>query len=140
MNDIPFNGNGPTIIAVLGGHVDLMLAGPSVPQLRSGALKSLAVTGARRSGAFPDVPTVAEAGLPGYEVTSWAGIIAPAALPQPLVTRLHSEISKVLKLPDVRERIETAGLEVVDSMPAAFAEVVRTEIRKWAKVAPLMRK
>ncbi|MGH8620043.1 MAG: Bug family tripartite tricarboxylate transporter substrate binding protein [Burkholderiales bacterium] len=140
VKDIPFNGNGPTIVAVLGSHVDLMLAGPSVPQLRNGQLKSIAVTGARRSGAHPDVPTLAESGLPGYDVTSWAGVIGPRALPPPLVTRLHGEISKTLKQQDVRERIETAGLDVVNSTPAEFTALVKTELKKWATVVPLMKK
>lgn len=140
ISDIPFNGNGPTIVAVLGNHVDLMLAGPSVPQLKNGQLKSIAVTGARRSGAHPDVPTLAESGLPGYDVTSWAGVIGPAALPQPLVTKLNGEIGKVLKQQDVRERIETAGLDVVNGTPAEFADTVKAELRQWAKVIPLMKK
>jgi tripartite-type tricarboxylate transporter receptor subunit TctC len=139
MNDVPYNGNGPTVIAVIGGHIDLMLASPTLAQLKTGALRGIAVTGTRRSVVLPDVPTVAESGIPGYDVTAWAGIIAPAGLPPSLVAKINAEVLKVLKMPDTRDRLEIAGLEVVGSSPAAFAEVVRAEIRKWARVTPLMK-
>jgi tripartite-type tricarboxylate transporter receptor subunit TctC len=139
MNDVPYNGNGPAVIAVLGGHVDLMLASPTLTQLKTGALRPLAVTGARRSSVLPDVPTVAEAAIPGYDVTAWAGIVAPAGVPRPLVARIHSEIVKVLRMSDTRERLEGAGLEVMGGSPAEFAQLVRAEIQKWAKVTPLMK-
>ncbi|MBI2294524.1 MAG: tripartite tricarboxylate transporter substrate binding protein, partial [Betaproteobacteria bacterium] len=97
-------------------------------------LRALAVTGGKRSNALPEVPTIAEQGFPGVEATAWYGILAPAGTPKPVVTRLNSEIVRILKLPDVTQKLEGLGFEIVGSTPEQFGAYIRTEIKKWEKV------
>jgi tripartite-type tricarboxylate transporter receptor subunit TctC len=108
---------------------------PTVIQyVRDGRLRALAVTGARRAPATPDLPTVAESGVPGYEVTVWFGVSAPAKTPRPIIDRLHAEIVRSLKSPDLRERLTSQGADPVYSTPEEYTAFVQNEIVKWAKV------
>lgn len=136
MVHVPYKGSGQAVTDLLGGHVQLMFSGFSstLPHIKSGKLRPLVVTGARRSPALPDVPTIAESGFPGFEATAWYGVLAPAKTPKPIVTRLHAEIVKVLQLPDVKERLGNLGFEIVGSTPEQFAAYIKSEISKWEKV------
>jgi len=136
MVHVPYKGSGQAVTDLLGGHVQLMFSGFSstLPHIKSGKLRPLVVTGAQRSPALPDVPTIAESGFPGFEATAWYGVLAPAKTPKPIVTRLHAEIVKVLQLPDVKERLGNLGFEIVGSTPEQFAAYIKSEISKWEKV------
>lgn len=109
-----------------------MLAG--IPHVRSGRLRALAVTGARRSVAVPELPTVAEAGVPGYEAVQWYGILAPAGTPREIIARLHGSVARALQDPAIRERFLGDGADLIGSTPEEFAALIKTEIVKWAKV------
>jgi len=139
MKDVPYSGAGPVMTAILGGHVDLMLASPTQSQLKTGALTGLAVTGAKRSVVLPDVPTVAESGIPGYDVSGWHAIVGPAGIPAEIVSRLNADINQVLKMPDVRKRLENAGLDVAGGTSGEFLTTMRNDINKWGKVTQLMK-
>jgi tripartite-type tricarboxylate transporter receptor subunit TctC len=102
--------------------------------VKAGRLRVVAITGAKRSPLLPDAPTVAEAGLPGFDVTSWYGLFAPAAIPRELVTKLNADIAAVLAAPDVRERLSSSGAEPASMSPESFSQLVREEISKWSKV------
>ena len=133
---VPYKGSAPAITDLLGGQVQLMFDNlPSaLPQVKAGKLRALAVTSARRSPAAPDLPTIAEAGVPGYEVDSWFGILAPAGTPREIVNKLNAEIVKILQMPDVKERLSEQGAVPVGDTPEHFAEHIRKETVKWAKV------
>jgi tripartite-type tricarboxylate transporter receptor subunit TctC len=136
MTHVPYKGGGQAIIDLLGGHVQVMFSGFSaaMPHIKSGKVRALAVTGAARSPALPDVPTLAEQGFPGVEATAWYGVLAPANTPKPIITRLHDELVKILKLPDVTQRLDGLGFEIVGSTPEAFGAYIKSETVKWAKV------
>ena len=136
MQHVPYKGSGQAVVDLVGGQVQAMVSGMSsvMPHIKAGRLRALAVTGAKRSPAVPDVPTIAESGFPKFEATAWYGVLAPARTPAPIVTRLHDEIVRALKLPDVKERLELVGFEIVGSTPAEFAAYIRSEIKKWAPV------
>jgi tripartite-type tricarboxylate transporter receptor subunit TctC len=106
----------------------------TIVHIKSGRLRALAVTGIRRSPALADVPTIAEQGFPGVEATAWYGVLAPAGTPKPIVTRLHGETVKILKLPDVSQRLDGLGFEIVGSTPEQFGAYIKSEIKKWEKV------
>jgi tripartite-type tricarboxylate transporter receptor subunit TctC len=133
---VPYKGSAPAITDLLGGQVTLMFDNlPSgLPQVKAGKLRALGVTSARRSPAAPDIPTIAESGVPGYEVDSWFGILAPAGTPAEIVNKLNAEIVRILKLPDVNERLAEQGAQPVGDTPQHFAEHIRKETAKWAKV------
>jgi len=133
---IPYKGSAPALNDLLAGQISLMfdLVLTAAPHVKSGAARGLAVTGAQRSSVLPDLPTVAESGLPGYEVSAWFGIFAPAGIPQPVVQRLNAEFVKALQQPDLRERLASQGAEPLTSTPEEFAAYLRAEIDKWAKV------
>ena len=133
---VPYKGNVPAFADMLAGLVSLSFPSmPSaVPHLKSGRLRALGVTTAKRSPAAPDVPTIAESGLPGYESTSWYGMLAPARTPPAIVTRLHDVIVSVLGSPDMKEKLASQGLDPVGNTPQQFAAVIKSEITKWAKV------
>ena len=133
---IPYKGSAPALSDLLAGQVSLMfdLVLTAAPHVKSGAARGLAVTGAQRSSVLPDLPTVAESGLPGYEVSAWFGIFAPAGVPQPAVQRLNAEFVKALREPDLRQRLASQGAEPLTSTPDEFAAYLRSEIDKWAKV------
>jgi tripartite-type tricarboxylate transporter receptor subunit TctC len=109
-----------------------------IRQARDGRLRPLAVTGAKRSPAAPDIPTVAESGVPGYEVTTAYGLAAPAKTPKPILDRLHAETVKALNAPDVREKLTGVGFDVVTSTPEEFARYIRSEVAKWRELAQRM--
>jgi tripartite-type tricarboxylate transporter receptor subunit TctC len=136
MTHVPYKGGGQAIIGLLGGHVQVMFSGFSaaMPHIKSGKIRALAVTGAGRSPALAEVPTIAEQGFPGVEATAWYGVLAPAMAPKPVVTRLHGEVVRILKLPEVTQRLDSLGFEIVGSTPEQFAAYIRSEITKWAKV------
>jgi tripartite-type tricarboxylate transporter receptor subunit TctC len=133
---IPYKGGAPAAIDLISGQIQVLLNTPPVilPHVRAGRIKGLAVASSRRIPAAPDMPTVAEAGLPGFEVSTWYGVMVPAGTPGPIVDKLHGALVAALNAPDVRERLAHENLELVGSTPAAFALHIRAEIPKWAKV------
>ena len=133
---VPYKGGGPSVIALLSGEVSVGFATmPSViPHVKAGKLRALAVTTAQRSPSFPQLPTISEAGVPGYDAGSWYGLLVPAGTPKEVVARLNAETVKLLKLPEVKERLDSAGFEVLVSTPEEYAAFTRNEIEKWAKV------
>jgi tripartite-type tricarboxylate transporter receptor subunit TctC len=133
---VPFNGSAPAIQSTLAGHTPIAftVVTPVVPQVKEGKLRALAVTTPKRSPALPDVPTLAEAGLPDQEADTMQGILVPAGTPKAIIDLLHSEIVKVMALPDVKERMAVLGFEPVANMPEEFAARIKAEIPKWGKV------
>ena len=133
---IPYKGTGPALIDMLAGHFSLYFGNiPGVIDFaRQGRLRSIAVTGATRSRVVPNIPTVAESGVPGFEVTSWFGVSAPAKTPRDIVDRLNSEILRALKSPDIQTRFHDLGVDVLGNSPEQATLYVQNEINKWAKV------
>jgi tripartite-type tricarboxylate transporter receptor subunit TctC len=133
---IPYKGSAPAVTDLLGGQVHLMFDNvPNVlQQVKSGRLRALAQSGSKRSTLVADLPTVAEAGVPGYEVTVWFGLVAPAGTPRDIIAKLNAEALKILAMPDVRERFLAQGVDPVGSTPEQFGEHVRSQMAKWAKV------
>ncbi|HEX6004823.1 MAG TPA: tripartite tricarboxylate transporter substrate binding protein [Burkholderiales bacterium] len=133
---IPYKGGGPGLVALLSGEVSLYFGNvPTViRQARDGKLRAIATTGAKRSPAAPDIPTVAESGVPGYEVTTFYGLSAPAKTPRPILDRLHNETVRALKSPDVREKLQGLGADPVGNSQEEYAAFIKSEIDKWAKV------
>jgi tripartite-type tricarboxylate transporter receptor subunit TctC len=129
---VPYKGAGPAMIDVIGGHVDMMFEGAGINYAKDGKVRALAVSSVRRSPAAPDLPTLQESGVAGYESTIWFGIVAPAATPAPLVNRLSQEIVKALAQPVMRERLPAVNL--IGTSPEAFASHIRAEIPKWRNV------
>jgi tripartite-type tricarboxylate transporter receptor subunit TctC len=136
MNHIPYKGGGPAVIALVGGQVAIGFATtPSViSHIKSGKLRGLAVTGGKRSPSTPDLPTVSEAGVKGYEVSGWYGILVPTGTPKEAITRLHAESVKAIKLRDVKERLDATGFEGIGTTPDEFGTFIRSEVEKWGKV------
>ncbi len=133
---INYRGAGPAIIALMSGQVHLSFsnAGAVAPHLKTGRLRALAITSAQPSALFPGLPTVAGAGLPGYESVAMSGMFAPARTPAAIVNRLHREIARELNKPEVRERFATAGVETVGSTPEQFAATIKSEMARMGKV------
>ncbi len=133
---VPYKGSTPAITDTMSGQVQLTFTGiPSVmTQMKAGRLRPIGVTSLKRTAALPEVPTIAESGVPGYEVNPWFGVLLPARTPQPLVSRLNAEILKVLQLPATRERFAAEGFEAAGNSPAQFAAYIKTEQIKWGKV------
>lgn len=133
---IPYKGSGPAVTDLLGGQVSMMFESitSARPHIASGKLRALAVTTARRSQALPDVPTVAEAGIRGYEVSPWFSVFVPARTPKPVVARLHAEITGALRSPDVRERFASLGAEPIGSSPEELATHLKSETARWAGI------
>jgi tripartite-type tricarboxylate transporter receptor subunit TctC len=131
-----YKGGAPSITDLIGGQIQLTVNNPLVllPHVKSGRLRALAVTGARRLPAAPQLPTVAEAALPGFEASLWYGVVGPARLPGALVARWNGELVKTVQAPEMRERLTGEGVEAIGSTPEQFAEHLRTESAKWAKV------
>jgi len=136
MNHIPYKGSAPALTDVMAGHAqvafDFMTS--AMPHVRSGKLKGLATTGAARSAAASDLPTVAEAGVPGFEVVGWNGVLAPAGTPPDVIAKLNAAIKEALAMPDVVERLTGPGANVVWNTPADFGAFVKAEVAKWDKV------
>ena len=133
---VPFKGGGPAMIDVMGGHSHLLMNSylASVPHIRSGKLRPLGVSDTRRTPLLPEVPTIDEAGVPGYQAANWWGIAAPAGTPQPIVQKLHTAISVVLDADDVKKQFDTDGAVIVRMAPAEFGKFFEAEINKWGKV------
>ena len=133
---VPYKGSPPFVADLIGGQVsagyDNVLS--SAPHIRSGRLRAIAVSGAKRSPSFPEVPTVAESGLPGYDVTVWQALLVPAGTPREIVTRLHAEVVAGMQKADVRERMTTLGVEVIAGTPQQLATFIRSELDKFRKV------
>lgn len=133
---VPYKGSTPAITDTMSGQVQLTFTGiPSVmAQMKAGRLRPIGVTSAKRAAALPDVPTIAESGVAGYEVNPWFGVLLPARAPQALVTRINAEILKVLQLPATRERFAAEGFEAAGNTPAQFSAYIKAEQLKWGKV------
>lgn len=136
MVHVPYKGSGPGLVALVSGEVAVFFpsASSATPHIKANRVRPLGVTTATRTEALPDVPSIAEAGLPGYEATQWFGVLAPAGTPQAIVERLHKEIVTALKSPDVAKQLSTQGAQIVASSPEQFAAYIRTETKKWAEV------
>ena len=137
MEHIPYKGTGPAMIDMIAGQVSTMAATilTGMPHIRSGRLRPLGITSTARSPIVPEIPTVAEAGVPGYESVQWYGMLAPARTPKEIVTRLHAEMTRILQQPDIKERFAGDGADPVGNTPEEFARYIQSELVKWAKVA-----
>ena len=134
---IPYKGLAPGIVDLLAGHVSLatatMLTG--LPHVKSGRLRCLGTTGAQRAAVLPEFPTIAEAGVPGYEASQWYGVLAPTGTPKEIVARLNAEIVRILQAPDMKQKLVADGTDPVGSSPDEFARYIKSELVKWGKVA-----
>jgi tripartite-type tricarboxylate transporter receptor subunit TctC len=136
MTHVPYKGAGAAVADVLGGQIQALcssLAG-LLPHIKSGRVRALGVTTAKRNPQLPDVPTIAEAGIPGYEVTIWYALFAPAQTPKPILARLNAETVKALSTAELKERLTLQGLDVASSTPDQLTALVKSETVKWAKV------
>lgn len=133
---ITYRGSSPAMAALMSGEVDMMIElGPTaIPQIKGGRIKALGASTAERTRAMPDLPTIAEAGLPGFDAFTWFGIAGPPGMPRDIVARLHSEIVNAVAPPEVRARLEAVGAEVIAGTPEEFAEFQKKEAAKWARV------
>ena len=136
LTHVPYKGAGPALIDTLAGQVNMLLSSivSGMPYAKSGRLRALAITTKNRSNAMPDLPTVAESALPGYDFSSWYGLMVPARTPQPIVTRLHAETVKALKAPDLQQKLAGEGCEPVGGTPAELEAYIKTEMARWAKI------
>ena len=133
INHVPYKGGSPALVDVIAGQIQMLYSTilQAHTQLKAGKLRALAVTTAKRSRAAPDLPTMAEAGVPGYEVAGWYGIVAPAKLPRPIITKLNQEIVRILHMPEVGEKLAADGSEPVGSTPEQFGAHIKREVAKW---------
>ena len=133
---IPYKGSSPAHTDLLGGHISSAFPGVaiSLPHIRAGRLRALGVTGLKRAESLPEVPTISESGLPGFEVISWYGLLAPAATPAEIVQRLNGELNRALQEPASAERVKAMGMDRLNTTPAEFDNFIRREIAKWGKV------
>jgi tripartite-type tricarboxylate transporter receptor subunit TctC len=133
---VPYKGSGRGVIDLVAGQIQMLIGGMAsvMPHIKAGRLRAIAVTGLQRSPAVPDVATVAESILPGYEATAWYGLLAPAGTPRAITAKLHVEYAKALALPDVKQRLANLGFDIVASSPDAFGAYIKAETVKWAKV------
>ena len=136
MVHVPFKGSGQSVISLLAGEIaaNFPSVPTAIPYIKAGRLRGLGVTTPNRTQALPDVPSIAEAGLPGYEATQWFGVLAPAGTPRTIIERLHQETVRAIRAADVKERMVSEGLEIVASTPAEFASYIKAETEKWARV------
>ena len=133
---IPYNGGGPASIAVISGQtaVGFPTSPTALPQIKAGMLRALAVTNLQRSPSMPDLPTMSEAGVPGYEANNWLGMLVPAGTPPEIVTRLNAEIRKLLAVPETKEKLSGAGFEVATTSSEEFAAYLRSEVQRWGRI------
>jgi tripartite-type tricarboxylate transporter receptor subunit TctC len=133
---VPYKGGAPAMIDMLAGRIDLYFSNTAVamPHVKSGRIKMLAVTSTRRAAALPDIPTFAESGVPGYDVTSWFGLFAPAKTPQDVIAKLNAEVVRIVALPETVKHLEKSGLAAASNTPAEFTAFIQREIDKWTKV------
>ncbi len=136
MTHVPYKGGGPAMVDLIGGQVQLVFAtaASAVPQIKSGKIRGIAVTTIKRSALMPNLPTIAEAGLPGFDANNWYGLLAPAKTPRPIIDRLNAEVTKVLVMPDVKEFLFNQGLDPAPGTPEKFGAYIKAETAKWAKV------
>ncbi len=136
MTHIPYKGGGPLVINAIGGHVPVAIASLALlsPHIQSGKLKPIGITSPRRHPQFPDVATIAEQALPGFEAEAWWGLLAPANTPAPILTRMHAEVTRALKVPAVQQHLEQQALTVVASSPEEFSRFLANEVERWARV------
>lgn len=132
--NVSYKGAAPAVVDLIGGHVNIMFTNipATLPHIKSGRLKAIAMAGIKRAPALPELPTIAESGLAGYEASAWYGIVAPAGTPQAIVVKLHSEIVRILKMPDVVARMLDQGTEPVGNTPPEFSAVIKADIAKYA--------
>lgn len=133
---VPYKGAGPVLVDLIAGHIQVSFnnALPTVPHIKSGRLRALATTGARRAAVLPDLPTIAEAGVPGYESSSWSGIGAPARTPQAIIKGLSRELGAILQMPDIQERFAAGGSTIVGGTPQQFRDYVKSQLTKFSKL------
>lgn len=136
MVHVPYKGSGPAATDLISGQVHLMFGNPLVvaPQMKAGKLRAIAITSERRSASLPELPTMSEAGLPGYSAGSWFGLLAPGKVSAAIVDKLQAEVARVLKLPEVAARVTSDGAIVIGNTPREFAAYIRADMDKWAKV------
>jgi tripartite-type tricarboxylate transporter receptor subunit TctC len=136
MTHVPYKGSAPALTDLIGGQVQVMFDNlpSSLPQIKAGKLRAIAVTSAQRAPALPNVPTIAESGLPGFEATSWFGVVAPAGTPPAIVARLNADLNQWLQTPEAREKLLAQGAAAAGGTPEQFAAYIRAETEKWAKV------
>jgi tripartite-type tricarboxylate transporter receptor subunit TctC len=137
---VQYKGAGQAIVSLLAGEIPVMFTTPptAMPYIKAGRLRPLGVTTTKRAEALPDVPTISEAGVPGYESVQWFGMLVPAGTPRPILDRLHQEITRAVRAPDMKERLNSLGLDVVASTPEEFGAYMKSETEKWAKVIKTM--
>ncbi len=133
---VPYKGQGPALLDVMAGHVSLMMANviSALPQVKNGRIRAIGVTGLKRAAVAPEIPTIAEAGVPGYEVLQWYGVLAPANTPRDIIAKLHAATVRALQDPVIKERFIGDGGETVGNTPEEFAAVISADLRKWGKV------
>lgn len=136
MQHVPYKGGGPMMNDLIGGQISIAFetAASATPQIKGGKVKALAITTAKRSPSMPDLPTVAESGLPGYDVVTWYGMLAPAGTPKDIVSRMNTEVLKILQTPEFKQRLTDISSEPGDTTPEKFADLIRSDTVKWAKV------
>ena len=136
MTHIPYKGSSPALTDLMGGQVQIMFDNlPSaLPLIKAGKLRAIAVTSLKRAPALPDVPTISESGLPGFEASSWFGVLAPAGTPSPIVAKINADVNKWLQSPEAREQLLAQGANAAGGTPEQFAAHIRAETEKWAKV------
>jgi len=136
---VPYRGGGPAVIDLVAGHIDALLVTlpAAIEHIRAGRIRALAVTSATRSPALPQVPTLAETALPGFEVVTWQGIVAPAGTPAPILARLHEGLATALERPEVRADLTRQGFTVTGTSPAAFTDLIRAEAARWPGIVRL---
>ena len=134
---IPYKGGAPSVTALISGEVQLCFAtiSTALPQVKTGRLRALAVSSARRAAAVPDVPTIAEAGVPGYDYASWIGLLAPAKTPAAIVTRWHTEVARVMQTPEMKTLLQHEGSEAVGNSPVEFGNIIKSEVERWKTVS-----
>jgi tripartite-type tricarboxylate transporter receptor subunit TctC len=133
---VPYKGSGPALVDLVGGQVQIMFSNltAALPQVKTGRIRALAVTGEKRAAAAPELPTVIEAGVPGYVVVSWFGVLVPAATPREIVMRLNADLAQAMRAPDIRERLAGEGAEPTVGTPEQFGAFIRADIEQWTKV------
>jgi tripartite-type tricarboxylate transporter receptor subunit TctC len=137
LQHIPYRGTAPAMTDVISGQITAMFSNAltAKPQIESGAVRALGVSSRTRSESMPNVPPIAEAGVPNYEATQWYGLVAPAGTPPDIIVRLHAEATQALKTQDVKDKLASDGAEPVGTTPAEFAAHIKSELEKWANVA-----
>jgi len=136
MTHIPYKGGGPLIINAIGGHVPVAIASLALfsPHIQSGRLKAIGITSPKRHPQYPDVATVAEQALPGFDAEAWWGLLAPVNTPAPILMRMHAEVTKALKIPALQQHLDQQALTVVASSPDEFGKFLANEVERWARV------